>query len=114
MSEKKSQVLQIEGVSLQEFLDLLHERELQNRREYREYEESRANRYNPTDGDSSSGNPEKLITNQQLVEMTGITRQTLKKHREDGRLRNVKNIEPKLRYTREAVDEYLRGRDEDQ
>ncbi|HRK04702.1 MAG TPA: helix-turn-helix domain-containing protein [Chlorobiota bacterium] len=107
MSEKKSKMIQIEGISIEEFLDMLNVRELQNRREYREYEASRALRYDPSE--SSSGNPEKLITDRQLAEMTGLTRQTLRKHRQEGRLRNVKNIEPKIRYTQEAVDEYLRG-----
>lgn len=109
MPEKKSQIIQIEGVSIEEFLDMLNARELQNRREYREYEESRAIRYDSSERESFSGNPEKLITDQQLSEMTGLTRQTLRKHRQEGRLRNVKNIEPKIRYTQEAVDEYLKG-----
>ena len=114
MSDKKSQVVQREEISIHDLLNMLNARELQNRREYREYEESRAIRYNQTERDSSSASLERLITDQQLAEMTGLTRQTLRKHRQEGKLRNVRNIEPKIRYTQEAGDEYLRGRDEDQ
>lgn len=52
----------------------------------------------------------KLISEKELAKRTGISRQTLRKYRKDGRLKNVKSLEPRTWYTQEAVEEFLRGR----
>ena len=104
----KRHALLIEETTLEELLALLDSKTSKRDLEFEALKElliqciSRA--------DDSPSNTGKLLTDKDLVEITGLTRQTLRKYREDGRLRNIKSVEPRIRYSREDVDEFLRGR----
>lgn len=96
----------IEGITISEFVDLIAENQNRTLKELKAYIDAEIRLLqsgNPTE--SSRGS--KIYTEEELAELLGRSRQTLCKYRREGKLKNIKGMEPRIRYTQEAVSELL-------